>query len=293
MTDKTKTRKKDNKKRAKKNKRGHGADATAGVEVRATTAYDDVLDTLRPVTGGLVNELAARQQRRSQHLFSVATQFPVLLEGLSQLYESFLWLSRQPGVDGEVAHLLRETGSRVVSGTEFLLSQPDPRVLDEARYLMEVEFLLLDFVRDPDRLDDWRRMPQSQRSRQFDFDVLRQLHQAAAGIPSDRVLFDQEEYRLHGSATHPGPVDRDPPLPVPDTPTGLFLDMADLLHHAVRAWKAAVALVGKTGPIDATTPGAQRPRLDAVDVAMRLIDDTHRSIGLLELTGGVMDRSTP
>jgi hypothetical protein len=243
------------------------------------------------VAGGLVTELAARQERRSQQLFSVATQSPVFIEGLSQLHAAFLWLAEQPGVDGEIAHLLREVASRVVSGTEFLLSQPDPRVLDDARYLMEVEFLFLDFSRDPDQLDSWSRMPQPERSRHFNFEVLRQLHQAAAGISGDRVLFDQEEYHLHGSATHPEPVDRDPPLPVPDTATGLFLDMTDLLHHAVRAWTAALTVAGATGSTDTATLAAQRPSLDAVDVAMKLIDETHRSTGLLELTGDHMDRS--
>jgi hypothetical protein len=264
---------------------------TSRKKVGATMAYDGVLDTLRPVARGLVTELAARQERRSQHLFSVATRFPVFLEGLSQLHDAFLWLAGQPGVDGEIAHLLREAGSRVVSGTEFLLSQPDPRVLDEARYLMEVEFLLLDFVRDPQRLDAWSRMPQPERDRQFGFKALRETHQAAAGIPADRVLFDQEEYQLHGSTTHPSPVDRDPPLPVPDTATGLFLDAADLLHHAVRAWTAALTVAGATGSIETAARGAQRPALDAVEVAKKLIDDTHRTIGLLALTGGPMDRS--
>jgi hypothetical protein len=287
MTDKAKTQKKIK----KKNKDGRGADVRAFIEFGATTAYDEVLDTLRPVAGALVTELAARQERRSQHLFSVTTHFPVFLESLSQLHEAFMWLADQPGVDGEVAHLLREAGSRVVSGTEFLLSQPDPRVLDEARYLMEVEFLFLDFSRDPGRLRAWSLMPQSERNRRFDFNALRQLHQVAAGIPPDRVLFDQEEYQLHSSAIHPRPVDRDPPLPVPDTATGLFLDAADLLHHAVRAWTAALAVAGATGSSDTATLGAQRPSLDAVDVAMELIDETQRSIGLLELTGGPMDRS--
>jgi len=289
MTDKTKTMKKTK----KKTKNGRGTHVYAVAEVGATTAYDDVLDTLRPVAGGLVTELVARQERRSQHLFSVATQFPVFLEGLSQLHEAFLWLAGQPGVDGEIAHLLREAGSRVVSGTEFLLSQPDPRVLDEARYLMELEFLFLDFVRDPNRLAAWSRMPPSERNRHYDFNALRQLRQAAVGIPSDRVLFDQEEYQLHGSATHPAPVDRDPPLPVPDTATGLFLDTADLLHHAVRAWTAALTVAGATGSTDTATLAAKRPPLDAVDVAIKLVDETHRSIGLLELAGGPMDRSIP
>jgi hypothetical protein len=282
MTAKAKDKKK------KKHGRSAGSDATG---VATTTAYDDVLATLKPAVGGLVTELAARQERRSQHLFSVATHFPVFLESLSQLYEAFLWLAAQPGVDGEITHLLREAGSRVVSGTEFLLSQPDPRVLDEARYLMEVEFLFLDFVRDPEQLDAWSRMPPPERNRHFDFTVLRKLHQASAGIPAERVLFDQEEYQLHGSATHPRPVDGDPPLAAPDTATGLFFDTADLLHHAVRAWTAGMTVAGATGSTDAWTLEAKRPSLDAVDVAMKLIDETHRGMGLLELTGGPMDRS--
>jgi hypothetical protein len=254
-------------------------------------AYLDVLDTLRPVAGGLVDELAARQERRSEHLFSLVTRFPVMVEGLSQLHEAFLWLAGRPGVVADIAHLLREAGSRIVSATEVLLSQPDPRVLDDARYLMELEFLFLDFARSPERLDAWSRTPQRERNRQFNFDVLRRRHQETIGLGADRVLFDQEEYRSHGSTTHPGPVEHDPPLLPPDTATGLFFDTADLLHHAARAWTAGLTVAGATGSSEAEALAAQRPSLDAVDVAMQLIDETHRSIGLFELTGARTDRS--
>jgi hypothetical protein len=273
-----------------KKKKGRVTDVRAAGGGTVAT-YVDVLATLEPVAGGLVEELAARQERRSQHLFSLQTQFPVLLEALSQVQEALGWLAGQSGVNVEVAHLLREAEGRVVSGAEFLLSQADPRVLDEARYLMEVEFLFLDFTREPDRLDVWTRTPQLERSRQFDFDVLRRRHQEATGVDADRVLFDQEEYRMHGSTTHPRPIDRDPPLSAPDAATGLFFDAADLIHHAMRAWTAGLAAAGATGSAAAMTLEARRPALAAVDAAMELIDETHRSIGLLELTGGHADRS--
>jgi hypothetical protein len=243
------------------------------------------------VARGLVKELAARQERRSQHLFSLLTQFPEFLEGLSQLQEALKWLASESGVDVEVAHLLLEAERRVVSGTEFLLSQADPRVLDEARYLMEVEFLLLDFARDPDRLDAWTRTPQLERSRRFDFDVLSRRHLEATEAEADRVLFDQEEYRMHGLTTHPRPIDPDPPLSAPDAATGLFFDAADLIHHSMRVWTAGLAAAGTTGAVAAVALEARRPALPAVDAALQLIDNTHRSIGLLELTGGHSDRS--
>jgi hypothetical protein len=250
------------------------------------TAYVDLLDTLTPVAGGLVEALAARQERRNQHLFSMLTQVPMLLEGLGELHEAMMWLAGRPGVDGEIAHLLREAGSRVVSGTETLLSEPDPRVLDEAGYLMEVEFLFLDFTRDPDRLEAWTRTPQLDRNRHVDFDVLRRRHQEASGVHADRVLFDQEEYRLHSSSTHPVPVDPDPPLVAPDVATGLFFDAADLLHHAMRVYTAGLTVAGATGSTSTQSLEAQRPELDAVDAALQLIEDKYRSIGLIELTGG-------
>ena len=274
----------------KKKKQGRGTDARATGD-GAVTTYVDLLATLRPVERGLVKELVAREERSSQHLFSLVTRFPEFLDGLSQLQEALKWLARQSGVNVEVAHLLLEADRRVVSGTEFLLSQSDPRVLDEARYLMEVEFLLLDFARDPDRLDVWTRTPQLERSRQFDFDVLCRRHQEATGAPADRVLFDQEEYRMHGSTTHPRPIDPDPPLSAPDAATGLFFDAADLIHHTMRVWTAGLAAAGSTGTVAAAALEARRPALDAVDAALQLIDNTHRSIGLLELTGGHRDRA--
>jgi hypothetical protein len=265
--------------------------ADAGPAGVGTDTYVDMLATLKPVAGGLAEELAARQERRNQHLFSMLTQVPVFLEALAQLQEALVWLAGRPGVDSEVAHLLGEAGRRVVTGTDALLSQPDPRVMDEARYLMELEFLFLDFAGDPARLDVWSRTPQLERNRLFDFGSLRRRHQEATGVHADRVLFDQEEYRLHGSTTHPGPVDRDPPLVAPDVATGLFFDAADLLHHTMRAWTAGLTVVGATGSAAGRSLEAQRPALDAVDVATQLIDENYRGIGLVELTGGHTDRS--
>jgi hypothetical protein len=147
---------------------------------------------------------------------------------------------------------------------------------------MEIEFLLLDFSRTPERLDVWRDLPEHERSEQFGFDALRQREEKAQGIPPQRSLFEREEYRLHGSTVHPHPLSSDAQVSPPDDASGLFYDAADLIHHAARVLTAGLAAAGQTGAGSPQLLEAQLPPLDAVQVANQMIDENHRRIGLLE-----------
>jgi hypothetical protein len=243
--------------------------------------YADLLTTLGPTLGPLADELAHRDKRRSEHLFHLSTLLRPFFVGLSQLREALLRLARAPGIDNDIAHLLRDAAQHIVSGMESLLAEPDPRVLDESRRLMEIEFLLFEFTRTPERLRVWRSLSEHERNQEFAFEILRQREEKARGLPAQRVLFDQEEYRVHSSAVHPQPEGRRP-LTAPDEASGLFYDAGDLLHHASRAWSAGLAAAEATR----TDPGEpfehELPRLDAVEAARKMMDEHNQKRGLLK-----------
>ena len=263
-------------------KKKHGTSHASADDDSAIAAYADMLAALEPSLGSLADELSQHNERRGHHLFHLVTMLRPLFEGLSQLREAMLSLARAPDVDGEIANLLRQAARSVLSGTESMLADPDPRVLDEARRLMEIEFLLLDFSRTPERLEAWRDLPEHERSEQFGFDALRRREEKAQGVPLQRTLFEREEYRLHSSTVHPQPLSSEGPASPPDEASGLFYDATDLLHHAARTLTAGLAAAAQTGAGSPEQLEGQLPPLDAVQVANRMIDEHHRRIGLLE-----------
>jgi hypothetical protein len=266
----------------KSKKKKHGKASASADDASLIAVYADMLAELGPSLGSLADELSQRNERRGLHLFHLVTMLRPLFEGLSQLREAMLWLARTPGIDADVANLLREAAREVLSGTESMLADPDPRVLDEARHLMEIEFLFLDFSHTPERLDVWRDLAEPERREQFGFETLRQREEKAQGIPPERSLFEVEEYRLHGSTFHPRPLSPGARVSPPDAASGLFYDAADLIHHASRVLTAGLAAAGQTGAGSADKLEADLPPLDAVDAALQIIDENHRRIGLRE-----------
>ena len=250
------------------------------VEETPGVAYAELLATTRSTFGPLADTLAERNERRGMHLFLLLTNLLPFFEGLSQQREALLWLARRTGIDDDIASLLREAAQQVVSGVESMLAEPDPRALDEARFLMEIEFLFRDFARSPERLEVWRRLPEDQRRQQFGFTALRRREEQLLGVGENHVLFDQEEYRFHGQQMHPLPESYRRGMPAPDEVTGLFRDAGDLLHHASRVWAAGLGLAATTRSGGGHWTDPEWPPLDAVDEARRMIDEHNRTVGL-------------
>ncbi|MDX6234483.1 MAG: hypothetical protein QOH68_3591 [Nocardioidaceae bacterium] len=246
------------------------------------SVYAELLASVGSTGGSLAEDLMDRDERRGVHLFHLLTLLRPLYEGLTQQREALLWLGRRPGIDDDIANLLRESAQKVLSGMETMLAEPDPRVLDEARHLMEIEFLLREFARSPERLELWRHLPEDERAEQFEFGALLRREQWALGIDGRHILFDQEEYRFHSLSVHQQPRGRRRPLPSPDETTGLFRDAADLLHHASRVWDAGLAAVEATRSARGRSAVTEWPTLDAVDAARRMIDETNRAVGLTD-----------
>jgi hypothetical protein len=241
------------------------------------TSYGTLVGALLPSLGSLGRELGEREQRRAEHLLHLVTQLRPWFAGLSQIGDGLRWLAGLDGRDPVAAGLLRAAFDQVVSGTERLLAEPDVRVMDESRVLIEIEFLLLDFAASPRRVELWQAMGDDERDTDFGFDMLRRRHEARSGVPSDLAIFDVEEYRIHSRRVHPRPADGGILAP-PDPVTGLFFDAGDLMHHAFRVWTAGLALLANQGDDVRRLPGL--PPMDAVDQATRLMDENNRRLGL-------------
>jgi hypothetical protein len=242
--------------------------------------YSELLELVAAGMPPLVGELRLRDERRARHLAHLMTTYREILEALSALREAFLWLTRVPGVDLEIKQLMAQAAARTVTGVEAILAEAHPRTLDDARYMMELEFLLRDVAREPRQLARWRDAQPHQRNQQFGFGKLRQRLEAAQQVPSGFVLPDRDEYRSHSEAVHPSPVGTQG-LDEVDEESGIFWDAGDLLQHAARLWPAALDAAAVT----LTEDGANEfdedvPDLAAVDVAMSRTDKTMRLLGI-------------
>ncbi|HWU21538.1 MAG TPA: hypothetical protein VN088_08435 [Nocardioides sp.] len=205
--------------------------------------YSQLLGDLAGYVGSLHPVLTATDDTRATNLLDSALWLMPTWRGLSQLHDAFLWWSEANGLQPEIAGLLKQAAEHLVLGVESILGQRAPRVVDESRFLMEVEFLLRDFSLDPARIDEWAALPPRKRHQKFGFGQARSRVEKAAGIPHGRVLPDRDEYSLHSRVVHPWPRGE---LPVPDgTPhdrrSWLATDLGDLLGHG---WKVLMAFLG-------------------------------------------------
>jgi hypothetical protein len=258
--------------RRRRPRRGGGEDNPPPV------TYDSLLETLASAVGPLALELNERHSRRAAHLVHLLTLSRLTFDGLSELRESFLWLTRVPGADPEIAALCRQAADKIVGGVESLLVDTHPRVLDEARYLMEIEFLFYEFAREPSQVPVWRDLSARERNQRFGFGALRRREERARNVPADHVLADRQEYSVHSSSVHPCPSSETADVGL-DAASGIFHDASDLLQHAARTWAAALDAFESTMSDREAEADEMPPRLDAVTGAMGLIDEQRMAMG--------------
>ena len=164
-----------------------------------------------------------------------------LLHGLVALTERFDALARLPGLDEDIAGLFRQSADTVYEGVKACIYAPGPRIMDQSRFLMEVEFLLYDLTARPESVDEWKTAEPFRRNQLFGFGKLRSRREADLGYPRGQVLPVRDEYSSHSALVHPRPARE---LTVPDeTPSArrfyLTADLADLFGHAVQVSNAA------------------------------------------------------
>lgn len=172
------------------------------------------------------------------------------LDGLTEIFDNILkfahTLASTPQAHPELKHLCEFIIVCLTTGTDEILSRPDPRETEKARILLETEFLLRDFEVDPQRIEEWATAEAHRRSQLFGFGELRKRTQARQGTPPDMVLVERDHYRTHSVHSHPFPLSDVAPA-APDRKLGMLADLGDLATHAYKALQAAAAALSAAG----------------------------------------------
>jgi len=205
----------------------------------------DLYADIRHIAGPIVDDLVDTDQRAGARLLDASLYCLPLLRGLSALVEHFNRLAGLGGLDADIAGLFRQTADNIYEGIRACIFTPGPRVMDQSRFLMEVEFLLYDLTARPESLDEWRRAEPYRRNQVFGFGKLRSRRERDLGVEAGQVLPDRDEYSVHSALVHPRPARE---LTTPDeTPEArrfhLTSDLADLFEHSIRVANVAVVAV--------------------------------------------------
>jgi hypothetical protein len=164
-------------------------------------------------------------------------KFPGLSEGFGELLRWCDALRTAAGLDPEMHHLLDLIEEKTGLGVLEVLSQPDPRDGEHARFLLELQLLLEDFVAEPSGLQVWASLPAHERHSRYSFGQLRQRAEARQGIPPGMVSPHRDDYRAHSLHSHPYPA-RDRLLALERGWDALF-DLGDLFSHVGNTLSAA------------------------------------------------------
>lgn len=211
------------------------------VDVGPGAAYDLTL-SVAGWMGQLGDFLHARSAERAGRLLDVYTRLTSVPAAFAELGDFLDWVLTGFDLPAEVAQLARYAKRTAFSGVEAALSGDGDSASNQARLLMEVEFLLRDFAASPERVERWAGVTPFERSKQFSFAAMRKRLERERGITDGYTLPDRAEYQAHSATAHPSPPD--PSVQAPDRVTDLFLDLGDLLIHLDRVLRALLELLG-------------------------------------------------
>ncbi|MCW2855451.1 MAG: hypothetical protein JWR52_1066 [Marmoricola sp.] len=161
---------------------------------------------------------------------------------LNQVRGGLLWCAAVAS-HNEVAGLLQSAAWKLDDGVRSILGAPPPRVVDEARFLMEIEFLLRDFALDPRRIDEWTSLDLWERNNKYGFGKSRRRVETALGLPDGQSLPDKVEYSIHSAEVHPQPAHQKHPEATTTEQRQALLD-ADLSDLAIHGWRVLTAFCG-------------------------------------------------
>lgn len=201
----------------------------------------DLYGDIQHLAGPIVHRLIDTDQRAGARLLDATLYASPLLRGLASLIEHFDTIAGMSDLDPDIAGLFRQASDATYEGIKTCIYAPGPRIMDQSRLLMEVEFLLRDLTARPHSVGEWRDADGFRRNQRFGFGQLRSRRERDLNVEPGRVLPDRDEYRVHSMLVHPRPARE---LSVPDeTPDArrrdLLFDLADLFDHAMRVLRAA------------------------------------------------------
>jgi hypothetical protein len=195
-------------------------------------------------------ELSAR--RRDERLLYDLPE--THLDGLEQLLRYLDDVESEFGRHSElmkVVVLVRRLRTDFETGLCEFLSGLDQATFDSMRDVMEIEYLLREFLHEPASIDQWLAAPDEDRWKLFGPGKLRQQHAKRVGVSSKNLL-DTYEYRAHSASLHVSPkvneiVQRGVSKSA-HPELGAAFALADLLHHARDILFLLYELAGQATP---------------------------------------------
>lgn len=187
--------------------------------------------------GPLKSGVAKRAARRQAHK-SMLASFNPLSTAFDEILVQLDFLSSIDGLRPEISYLIEEARVWIISGVDRALAEETSNEIEEARKLLELEHLLLDFAATPSNLDEWMALEPWRRQSKFGFGELRKREEARQGLDKDMVIAARDYWITHSVHSHPKtPQDQAPQSP--DESRSLLLLLCDLLGHAISVVHAA------------------------------------------------------
>ena len=194
-----------------------------------------------PLKSGIAKRTARRQLQKA-----ILLKFKPLSEAFDEVLAQLQFLSNSDDLRPEVSYLLDEAQRWVIGGVDHALAEDTSNEIDEARKLLELEYLLLDFAAVPSSLDEWTAIESWKRQTRFGFGELRKREERRQELDEDMVIAARDYWITHSIHSHPKPPHDEPPQS-PDQSRSLLLLLCDLLGHAMSVVHAAKECIESQG----------------------------------------------
>lgn len=125
---------------------------------KKTKSRSKAVDARRDEGSSVLLSGIGERRRRRNHQYAQLLSFDPFTDAFDEILAHFDLLSRIEGLDPEIVHLLNDARDLVVTGVDSILSEASPHSVDEARKLLELEFLFHDFAGTPENLKEWSRL---------------------------------------------------------------------------------------------------------------------------------------
>lgn len=233
-------------------------------ETSQGAAYDAMLSA-GAWAGQLRDFLLQRSDARARRLFASLTQLTSFPAALAEIGNWLDWLVEWFRLPPAVTHLARYAKEITFAGAEAVLTGDGHTASNNARLLMETEFLLRDFTAEPNRIREWATLKPHDRGNRYSFGETRRRAEQRASTPHGFSLPARGEYQIHSVMAHPSPPGNDDGYP--DLTTELFYELGDLLDHSHRVLKALLDLAGTLVDPDESREVPDPPDSKAIDHA--------------------------
>lgn len=195
---------------------------------------------------GLLKSGIGKRMARRQAQKSMFVRFDPLSKAFDEILVQLQFLSNLNELRPELSYLLEEAQGWIIGGVDRALAENASNEIEEARKLLELEYLLLDFAAVPSNLDEWMTIEPWKRQSKFGFGELRKREERRQELDDDMVIAARDYWITHSVHSHPKPP-QDEPQPSPDQSRALLLLLCDLLGHGISVVHAAKECVESQG----------------------------------------------